>query len=47
MAGRESRGTGGISKQDKEEKEIKQRTNKENRKKVTFRVTGDKEEKSR
>lgn len=47
MAGRESRGTGGISKQDKEEKEIKQRTNKENGKKVTFRVTGDKEETSK
>lgn len=46
MAGRESRGTGGISKQGKEEKEIKQRTNKENGKKVMFRVTGDKEEKS-
>lgn len=46
MAGGESRGTGGISKQGKEEKEIKQRTNKENRKKVAFRVTGDKEEKS-
>lgn len=45
MAGRESRGTGGISKQGKE-KEIKQRTNKENRKKVAFRVTGDKEKKS-
>lgn len=46
MAGRESRGTGGISKQGKEEKKIKQRTNKENGKTVMFRVTGDKEEKS-
>lgn len=46
MVGRESRGTGGISKQGKEEKEIKQETNKENGKKVMFRVTGDKEEKS-
>lgn len=46
MAGRESRGTGGTGKLSKEEKEVKQRTIKDYGKKVTFKVAGDKEEKS-
>lgn len=46
MAGRESRGTGGTGKLGKEEKEVKQRTIKDYGKKVTFKVAGDKEEKS-
>lgn len=44
--GRESRGTGGTGKLGKEEKEVKQRTIKDYGKKVTFKVAGDKEEKS-
>lgn len=46
MAGRESRGTGGTGKLGKEEKEVKQRTIKDCEKKVTWKVAGDKEEKS-
>lgn len=46
MAGRESRSTGGTGKLGKKENEVKQRTIKDCEKKVTWKVAGDKEEKS-